>query len=216
MPDEREHLKLVADEPLSIKKPGEFKIDLFKSTRDPSIANVETLITALPHYKISEARDWARLHPNEATYWSDELCFVNVPIKGQKRDTLHLITEKLAVRYLPSNRIERFRLALATKPNDVFFLCHVPSRNMDNVWNSTNYLACVQAKTSWVLATSRKGENVEGYQISYAKDQDAFPAPNWPKQPLAELIGVTFAGYVIDHEEHAALARLIGAKQSLA
>jgi hypothetical protein len=215
MSDEREHLKLVPDEPISVNKPGEFKLDLFKSTRDQSIANVETLITALPHYKISEAMDWARLHPNEATYWSDPLCFVNVPIKGQRRDTLHLITEKLAERYLPSKRIQRFRLALATKPHDVFFLCHVPSRNMDNPWNDTNYLACLQAKASWVQATSRKGENVEGYQISYAKDQDAFPAPNWPTQSLAELIGVTFTGCVIDHEEHAALARLIGARQSL-
>ena len=35
-------------------------------------------------------------------YWSPELCFVNVPIKGQKRDTLHLIDEDLAMRYLPS------------------------------------------------------------------------------------------------------------------
>ena len=58
MSDEREHLKLVTDDPLSIKKPGEFKLDMFKSTRDPSIANVETLITALPHCKISEAKDW--------------------------------------------------------------------------------------------------------------------------------------------------------------
>jgi hypothetical protein len=48
MSDEREHLKLVPDEPISVNKPGEFKLDLFKSTRDQSIANVETLITALP------------------------------------------------------------------------------------------------------------------------------------------------------------------------
>ena len=71
-----------------------------------------------------------RLHPDEETYWSHELCFVNVPIKGQKRDTLHLIDEDLAMRYLPSGKIQRFRLALATKPFDVFFLCHVPSRNL--------------------------------------------------------------------------------------
>ena len=37
-----------------------------------------------------------RLHPDEDAYWSPELCFVNVPIKGQKRDTLHLIDEELA------------------------------------------------------------------------------------------------------------------------
>jgi hypothetical protein len=92
----------------SVKKPGEFKLDAFKSTRDPSIANVETLITALPHYRISDAKDFIRLHPNEATHWSPELCFVNVPIKGQKQDTLHLIAEELAERYLPSNRFSVF------------------------------------------------------------------------------------------------------------
>jgi hypothetical protein len=42
-------------------------------------------------------------------------------VKGQKRDTLHLIEEDLALRYLPSGKILRFRLALASKPFDVFF-----------------------------------------------------------------------------------------------
>ena len=70
----------------------------------------------LPHHNIAQAKDFVRLHPNEDTYWSPELCFVNVPIKGQKRDTLHLIDEDLAMRYLPSGRILRFRLVLATKP----------------------------------------------------------------------------------------------------
>ena len=78
-----------------------------------------------------------RLHPNEENYWSIELCFVNVPIKGAKRDTVHLIEEALAMQYLESARIDRFRLALASKPNDVFFLCHVPSQNLDNRYNET-------------------------------------------------------------------------------
>jgi hypothetical protein len=120
---DRDRLKVVSDEPLSVKKPDEFDFDAFRSTHDPSIANVATLLTALPHYRIADAKDFVRLHPNETTHWSPELCFVNVPIKGQKQDTLHLITEQLAELYLPSNRIERFRLALATKPHDVPFLC---------------------------------------------------------------------------------------------
>ena len=165
---------------------------------------------------MAEAGDWVRLHPSEEEYWSPEFCFVHVPIKGQKRETLHLIDEELAMRYLPSGRIQRFRLALATKPQDTFFLCHVPSQNLDNPWNDTNLRACFQAKTNWTQASSRKGENAEGYQIRYAKDQDAFPEPNWPKQILNELIRVTFAGCMIDHKDHPGLLRLIGAKQSLA
>jgi hypothetical protein len=140
---------------------------------------------------------------------------VNVPIKGQKRDTLHLINEDLAMRCLPSGRILRFRLVLATKPHDVFFLCHLPTRNADNPWNESNLLACEQGKRLWVQATSRKEEGVEAYKIDIARDHDAFPEPKWPAQSLADLIEKTFAGRMIDREDHPALLRLIGAKQSL-
>ena len=100
---------------------GEFNLERFKSKRSPSINGVETLLTALPHHPISQAKDFVRLHPNPA-YWSPELCFVNVPAKGQKRDTLHMIDEDLALRRLPSGLLTYFRLVLAAKPSDVFFL----------------------------------------------------------------------------------------------
>ena len=117
------------EEVTPIAKPdAAFSLDKFKSKHAAAVANVETLQTGLPHHNIAQAKDFVRLHPNEETYWSPELCFVNVPIKGQKRDTLHLIDEDLAMHYLPSGRIQRFRLALATKPYDVFFLCHVPTQ----------------------------------------------------------------------------------------
>jgi hypothetical protein len=107
------------DEAMSIAKPS-FSLDKFKSKRAAALANVETLLTALPHHNIAQAKDFVRLHPDETAYWSPELCFANVPIKGQKRDTLHLIDEELAMRFLPPARILRFRLALGTKPNDIF------------------------------------------------------------------------------------------------
>src|SRR5262249_15194275 len=176
-------------------------------------ANVETLQTALPHYTISQAKDFVRLHPDETKYWSPELCFVNVPIKGQKNNTLHLIEEELAMRFLPAARILRFRLALATKPNDVFFLCHVPTRNLDNSFNASNLQACEQAKTLWVLVTSRKEEGVDAYKIDVSRDADAFPEPKWPSQTLNELIYATFAGRMIVTEDHPGLLRLIGKKQ---
>jgi hypothetical protein len=138
----------------AIPKPHAFDLNKFRSKRSAAITNVETLQTALPHHKISEAKDFVRLHQNEQEYWSPELCFVSVPIKGQKRETLHLIDEDLAMRYLPAARIQRFRLALATKPYDAFFLCQVPTRNEDNSWNASNLQACEQAKTHWVMASS--------------------------------------------------------------
>ena len=118
------------------------------------------------------------------------------------------------MRYLPPARILRFRLALASKPHDVFFLCHVPSRNVDNTWVASNLRACEQAKTNWTQATSRREEGVDAYKADAARDTDAFPGPNWPKQSLAELIGVTFAGRMIESVDHPGLLRLIGARQS--
>jgi hypothetical protein len=174
---------------------------------------VETLQTALPHHNIAQAKDFVRLHPDEDSYWSSELCFVSVPIKGSKRDTLHLIVEDLALRFLPSAKILRFRLALACKPHDVFFFCQVPTQNLDNSYNETNVKACELAKTKWVQATSRREEGVEAYKIGFARDDDTFPEPGWPPQSLSELIDKTLAGRIIDREDHPGLLRLIGARQ---
>ncbi len=198
-----------------IAKPSAFSLDKFKSKRSAAIASVETLQTGLPHHPMPQAKDFVRLHPDETAYWSPELCFVNVPIKGQKRDTLHLIDEDLAMTYLPSGKIQHFRLVLATKPFDIFFLCHIPTRNEDNSWNSSNLKGCEQAKTTWVQATSRREEGIDGYKIEAARHHDAFPQPTWPTQSLDDLIGVTFAGCIIDRDDHPGLLRLIGARQAL-
>jgi hypothetical protein len=203
------------NEAVSIAKPSAFNLDKFKSKRASALANVETLVTALPHHPLAQAKDFVRLSPDEENYWSPELCFVNVPIAGQKRDTLHLIDEDLAMQYLPSARVLRFRLALGTKPNNVFFLCHIPTRNLDNTWNAANVRACEQAKTLWTQATSRKDEGAETYKVDSSRDVDAFPEPKWPSQSLSELIGVTFAGRMIDRDDHPGLLRLIGARQEL-
>jgi hypothetical protein len=202
------------DEAMSIAKPGTFSLDKFKSTRAVAAANVETLLTALPIHSIAQAKDFVRLHPNENEYWSDELCFVNVPIKGQKRDTLHLIVEGLAMRFLPSAKIIRCRLALATKPYDTLFLCQVPTQNLDNTFNASNVAACEQAKRLWTQATSRKEEGVDSYKVDFAQHEDAFPEPHWPTQSLQELIWHTFDGRMIDREDHPGLLRLIGARQT--
>src|SRR5262245_20737419 len=198
-----------------IAKPGEFNLDKFKAKRAAAVANVETLHSALPVHNMAAAKDFVRVHHDEQKYWSDDLCFVEVPIKGQKHNTLHLIDEDLALRFLEAGEIKRFRLALASKPNDVFFLCEVPTQNLDNSWNNTNLEACERAKTLWTKAISRKGEGVENYKITFAKEPDAFREPNWPKQPFFELIERAYAGRTIETEDHPALLRKIGVKQSL-
>ena len=133
----------------------------------------------------------------------------------QRSEALHLIDEELAVSYLVDGQVERFRLALASKPFDAFFLCHVPSQNLDNEWNASALIACEQAKSMWVQVTSRKADGIDGYQTRMARDTGAFPEPQWPTQSLTQLLEVTFANRMIDHENHPGLLRLIGARQEL-
>src|SRR5262249_33950477 len=201
------------------KPPEEFSLERFRSKRDLTIGGVATLLTGLPHHPISQAKDFVRLHSNQADYWTPELCFVPVPIKGMKRDTLHMIDEEIALAHLPgaSGTLQRVRLALASKPHDAFFLCHVPSQNLDNAWNYTNLTACETAMQWWVKATSRRAENIDGYLITHAVNAQAFPEPKWPKQTLTELIKAAFSDgqRMITTANHPAILRLRGDVQDL-
>ena len=53
------------NEAMTIAKPSAFSLDKFKSKHGATLANVETLLTALPHHSISQAKDFVRLHPDE-------------------------------------------------------------------------------------------------------------------------------------------------------
>ena len=70
MANEEAKVKLVEsqteEQEVSIAKPGPFSLDKFKSKHAAALANVETLLTALPHHSIAQAKDFVRLHPDEA------------------------------------------------------------------------------------------------------------------------------------------------------
>jgi hypothetical protein len=203
---------------IGIPKPDDnFNLDDFRSNVDTS--GVGTLLGALPHYRLADAGDFVRLDPNESTHWTAELCFLSVPIVGQNRDTLHLIRKEVAVRnQVPFGRLSFFRLALASKPFDQFFLCHVPSRNLDNIFNSDSVRGCQIGKEKWVMAVSKRKEskNEDGYNLTLALDQDAFFEPRWPREGLWELIKATFdENHRITTDDHPGLLRVLGKKQLL-
>ena len=131
MPEDLKILKLVTEEVEAqkpIPKPGKFNLNKFRSKEASAVGGVDTLQTALSHMSLAAAKDFVRLHPNEDEYWSPELCFVNVPIKGQKRDTLHLIDEDVAKQNgVNPAKLRYCRLALASKPDDVI----LPGRGPD-------------------------------------------------------------------------------------
>jgi hypothetical protein len=205
-------------EPLSIEKPppGEI-LARFKTKRSPD-ERIQTLLPALPHLKISDAKDYVRLHPDDA-YWSDEYCFVMIPVPGLKDSVPHLLASDLA-ETRPPGSLQYFRLALASKPHNQFFLAHVPSRNLDNEWNRSNLEACVAARTSWKQVISRKSEGLEGYLIKPTESElrgegDPFPQPNWPTESLDALVAKTFDGRMILDRESPAWRRLVGLRQKL-
>jgi hypothetical protein len=200
---------------LKIVKPAAGFMEKFRSKRPPTVAGVETVLTPLPILRLGDVRDFFRLHPDTENYWSPELCFVSVPIKGITKDLLHLIDEEIAVEYLPAGQTLRRRLVLASKPHDVFFFSIVPTQNLDNPWNSSALEACERAKTFWVKVSSRKAEGVDEYKIDTARDADAFPPTQWPKRTFDELLEVTFRNANIDTDKHPGLLRLIGAKPDL-
>ena len=141
--------------------------------------------------------------------------FVEVPVEGSKKRTmLHTIDDDLAVMHLSAKKIKRFRLALATKPNNKFFWCRVPSQNLDNAYNADAVKACYMAQTRWIQASSRQ-DGKDGYEIKFARNEDAFVETTWPTRSIDELLEVTFEGVNIEHDRHPGLLRLIAAKQDL-
>jgi hypothetical protein len=120
------------------------------------------------------------------------------------------------MRYLSPADVLRYRLALAAKPSDHFFLCRVPSQNRENSWNASALQGCEEATRFWVKVVSLSDAGADHYQVQYAVDQDAFPEPQWPTQSLDELIVATFAPHrMITSDDHPGLLRKIGKRQSL-
>ena len=67
------------DGTLTIAKPATFALDKFKSRRAATIANVEALPAKLSHYKISNAKDFVRLHPVLAKLLECRALFCDCP-----------------------------------------------------------------------------------------------------------------------------------------
>ena len=139
------------------KPPSKFSLDKFKSKPASTIANVETKLGQLPHFKIAAAGDFVRLHPDEETYWSPELCFVNGADQRTKpRELLHLIDEEVAMRFLSAKKIRALPAGAGNQALRCFLSVHIPTRTSTTLQLS-NLQGCEQAKTSgWKLPPGRR------------------------------------------------------------
>jgi len=199
-----------------IRKPSATSaLNKFKSKRAPGLPGTNSRPDVLDIRRIGELKDYVRVSPLEH-HWSEEFCFTAVPIDGQKDSIMHLITEELAEKYLPPKLVLRFQLALASgATKGSFFLCVVPSKNLNNGYNQSARDCCIEGKHRWVMASALKEKNQERYHVNYAEDEDFAPAPDWESMPTVdELLLTKFAGLLsIDTPDHPALLRRRGKRQ---
>lgn len=71
--------------PISVPKPTKSLMDMCKSTEDPTIAGVETLLTALPYLKLSEANDWRAYTPTRRRTGHQNIALCQCLSKGRRK-----------------------------------------------------------------------------------------------------------------------------------
>ena len=92
----------------------------------------------------------------------------------------------------------------------------MPTQNLDNAGTTRIWRRVKRPRRFGRKQLAAEREGADDYKITYAaEDPDIFSDPKWPTQSLGELIARAFAGRMIETEDHPALLRKIGAKQSL-
>ena len=202
---------------ISIPKPPAF--DLSAMVAKEPVSSIQRMAMALPVKRFSDVGDFAKLHPDdrlpeEGGYWTDRLCFVDVPVKGASKRVRHFIHPALATKHLPAKLVKHYRLALGMDADGKHFLCEIPTENKDNTWNKSNLEICEIAKTRWVMANSQNQDGLEGYQAGFPLSPDGFEEQRktlaWTTQPMAEIVGKAFAKAIILTDDDPALLRVIG------
>ena len=159
-----------------IPKPGEFSLDKFKSKRAAAMANVETLQTALPHHSIAASE---RLRP-AASRRGDVL--VAGTVLRQRPDQGPEARHAAPDRRRPGDALlaEREDLALPLGARDqaarrLFPLSRPDPEPRTTPGTPQTWRPARKRRRTWVQATSRKEEGVEGYKIDFARDRGCFP-----------------------------------------
>ena len=151
--------------PLTIAKPSDkFDLNKFKSKRPPTIAGVETLLTALPVMRIADANDWFGCTRPKTTIGRPS-CASCRSRSREKRDMLHLIDEDIAMQYLPAKKIKRQRLALACEAaRHLLSSASYRRRTWTTRGTRRRSRPASKAKTQWVQACLAQGGRRRGLQ----------------------------------------------------
>ncbi len=200
-----------------IAKPSKFSLADFRTEQNPKATGIEPTCPALPMMRLADVKDFFVLHPHDS-YWSNEVALIQVPTKGSTESTQHLILDGIVKKYSDQlqARVKYCQIVLGAKPDNVFFLGLIPTRNLDNTFNASAIRAAVQAKSGiWTTVTSRKSEGHDDYFIGKAQEGGAFLETKWPTFSLDEIVEVTVGDKFITTDEHSSLDRLLGRRGKL-
>src|SRR5260370_2281712 len=73
-----------------IAKPPAYDMKRFLSKTPDTIAKVGVIPAILPQYRIADANDFVRLHPDRENSRSEQLCFLELPTPVMRSHSTHV------------------------------------------------------------------------------------------------------------------------------
>jgi hypothetical protein len=123
-------------------------------------------------------------------------------------DRLYLFKKDMEP-YLPAKAIRPYRLVLAKSLRAIvpfIWPLPVPQDDMGQTWHNSANAAADAAETAWI---KMEADMVGGCYVFYPAE-DELPEPEWPREPLAELILLAFKNRRIEAPDHPIIRRLGG------
>lgn len=175
--------------------PSQFKLDTLV---DPTLVT-ETLLTNIPVQKPNR-QQFIRTHPDPAYTYDAAV----LPYEGET----YLVAGSMLAALEGEYRAVRLHLAVA-RGGVVPFLWPLNLPRGDgrpNMWNESAMMAARKAQDAWVRVMSDMDQGM--YITREAKGID--DEPQWPDQPMDELLGIAFEGKQIMEVEHPVVRKLMG------
>lgn len=179
----------------------ETELDAYKSAAQvEAVDRQATRITTLQIRKPND-QEYVRVMPGGGRV---------LPLFKSKTDGDRLYLFKREVEpFLPLNAIRPYRLVLARSLRALtpfVWPLPVPHDDMGRTWHESADAAARNAEGRWVKVVS---DQVGGCYVAYPAAGD-LPEPEWPSEPLAELLLLAFRNQRIDAPDHPVIRRLRG------
>ncbi|MEN9722597.1 MAG: hypothetical protein RJB38_583 [Pseudomonadota bacterium] len=166
-------------------------------------SNPQKVLVTVPVRK-PEPQEFFRVHPAEE-YQFDTY---TVEVKSKKE---HYLIEPNLIPYLPSDAKPKL-IFTCINAQGVVFLYPLPlgQAARANDYTRSAFTAVELAKKSWVRMTAN--ETLKAYDIWEGSIE--IPDPDWPTQPMTELLRIAFRERFIDSIEHPIIKQLAAVKRT--